>query len=131
MSIVRPSLRVFGLLALGLSSTTDLAFAQERVGYASVAEARRAVVVLAGSTSSEQSGWLIVEVKATQTMWSFPPERHAAYPSVVKRTVIESEGRLSVEMDILCEATKFACDRLDESFKALNERVVRSYDSVR
>lgn len=131
MSIIRPTIRVLGLVALSLSSATNLTFAQEAVGYSTVGEARRAVASLPGATSSEQSGWLIVEVKATQTMWSFPPERHAAYPAVVKRTVVEREGRLSVDMDILCEAAKFACDRLNDSFKALNERMVRSYDADR
>lgn len=122
---------VLGLVLLGGASLSNPALAQERVGYPTVAEARRSVPALPGATSSEQSGWLIVEVKGTQTLWSFPPERHASYPSVVKRTVRQSDGRLTVDMDILCEAAKAACDRLNDSFVALNEWMVRSFDGDR
>lgn len=120
-----------GLVLLGGASLSIPALAQERVGYPTVAEARRSVAALPGATSSEQSGWLIVEVKSTQTLWSFPPERHASYPSVVKRTVRQGDGRLTVDMDILCEAVKTACDRLNDSFVALNEWMVRSFDGDR
>ena len=98
--------------------------AQGGVGYKSVAEARKAVTALPGAKASEQQGWLIVE--QMPVMWSFAPAGHEAYPTAVKRTVVQRDGRIDIDMSVLCEAPKPACDRLVESFKGLNEQMKRS-----
>lgn len=116
-----------------LSATALLAAleagAQGGVGYASVAEARTAVTALPGAKTSEQQGWLIVE--QMPAMWSFAPTGHEAYPAAVKRTVVQRDGRIDIDMSVLCEASKPACDRLVESFKGLNEQMKRSLGGAR
>jgi hypothetical protein len=116
-----------------LSATALLAAveagAQGGVGYTSVADARKAVTALPGAKVSEQQGWLVVE--KMPVMWSFTPAGHEAYPAAVKRTVVQRDGRIDVDMSVLCEAPKPACDRLVESFKGLNEQMKRSLGGAR
>jgi hypothetical protein len=70
----------------------------------------------AGVVFTSHDGWTIAEDDATQTTWSFPPPGHPAYPAAVKRQVIEKDGAASIEMNVLCLATKTACDDLVRSF---------------
>lgn len=115
------------VLVLSLAVGVTTGHAQGTIGYPSVAAARQAVVAAPGATASQQAGWLIVEDKATRSLWSFVPNDHEAYPAAVKRTVAQrDDGRAFIDMSILCEAPKPACDRLAESFKALNEQTIRS-----
>jgi hypothetical protein len=104
------------------------ALAQSTIGYDSVAEARKAVTAAPGTASRQQDGWLIVEDRAHKSFWSFVPDDHEAYPAAVKRTVVERDGGSFIDMKILCEASKAACDRLVESFKALNEQIGRKVE---
>lgn len=96
-------------LALLVAAATQ-AVAQSGIGYASVAEARRAVTALPGAKTSDQQGWLIVE--QMPVMWSFAPAGHEAYPAAIRRTVVRRDGRIDIDMSMLCEAPKPACDRL-------------------
>ncbi|MDP1753129.1 MAG: hypothetical protein Q8L22_27050 [Reyranella sp.] len=116
-----------------LSATALLAAveagAQSGVGYKSVAEARNAVTALPGAKASEQQGWLIV--KKMPVMWSFAPAGHEAYPTAVKRTVGQRDGSFDIDMSVLCEAPKPACDRLVEGFKSLNDQMKRNLGGAR
>jgi hypothetical protein len=115
-----------GVLALSVAAGVTTGHAQSTIGYNSVAAARQAIAATPGATASQQAGWLIVEDKATRSLWSFVPNDHEAYPAAVKRTVAQRDGRAFIDMSILCEAPKPACDRLAESFKALNEQTIRN-----
>jgi len=84
-----------------------------------------------GAVSEQQGGWLVVEDRDTGSVWSFTPNDHEAYPAVVKRTVAERDGRSFIDMYVLCEASKPACDRFVASFKALNEQTKRNLGGVR
>lgn len=97
--------------------------AQDSVGYPTVADARKAIVALPGAKKSEQQGWLIVE--HMPVLWSFTPAGHEAHPSAVKRTVVQRDGRIDLDMVVLCEAPKPACDRLVADYKAINDQMKR------
>ncbi|MDP1963177.1 MAG: hypothetical protein Q8M19_21460 [Reyranella sp.] len=86
-------------------------------------------MALPGAKTSEQQGWLAVE--QMPVMWSFSPTSHEAYPAAVKRTVVQRDGRIDIDMSVLCEAPKPACDRLVESFKGLNEQMKRRLGGAR
>ena len=116
----------FGVLVFSLAAGATTGHAQSTIGYASVAAARQAVAATPGATISQQGGWLIVEDKAARSLWSFVPNDHEAYPAAVKRTVAQRDGRAFIDMSILCEAPKPACDRLAESFRALNEQTIQN-----
>ena len=69
--------------------------------------------------------WTIAS-KNTETekaIWSFPPESHEANPSVVKRAVEQSNGKISIVTTVSCSAAKSVCDRLVQEFIKLNDKV--------
>jgi hypothetical protein len=68
-----------------------------------------------------QGGWTVATDAALQTVWSFPPSDHPAYPAAVKRQIVQEGGEVSVKMTILCGSTKQACDDLMQSFVQLGD----------
>ena len=67
-----------------------------------------------------ENGWLIATNGAAYTIWSFSPQGYAAYPAVVKRKVISRAVGSKIEMSVLCEASKKACDDLVRTFATMN-----------
>jgi hypothetical protein len=96
------------------------------IGYASVAEALAALRAKPGAEVGEQDGWTIIQDAESETsiaLWSFAPANDPAHPSAVKRVVSEQDGSVQIEMRVLCEATKAACDQLVRDFQALNDQM--------
>jgi hypothetical protein len=96
------------------------------MGYENVEAARAGLKAKAGTTFSEQGGWTIVADAQGSTIWSFTPPGHPAHPAVVKRSIVQRDGVIAVEMSGLCEASKPACDSLMDEFKKLNEKMAQS-----
>lgn len=94
--------------------------ANSTIGYASVADALAALRAQPGVTFATERGWTIATDGAARAIWSFAPAEHAAYPSAVKRQVVGNGGKVSLEMKVLCQASKAACDDLVREFEALN-----------
>lgn len=90
------------------------------VGYDTVAAAladlrsRRSVVFTA------ENGWVIATDDATYTIWSFAPRSYPAYPAVVKRQISPEGTGSRLQMSVLCEASKAACDDLVRTFERMN-----------
>lgn len=93
------------------------------VEYKSVADALEALRAKPNVEISVQGDWTIAEDPANHTLWSFAPKGHAAYPAVVKRKIVEKNGMVSIKTDVICEATKTACDALVREFMQMNENV--------
>lgn len=96
------------------------------IGYPTVQAALDALKSKPGVTIGSHDGWTIISDKEPGTdpaLWSFAPEGHPAYPSAVKRTVIERDGQVLIEMSVLCSASKAACDALVRDFQALNDSI--------
>ena len=75
---------------------------------------------------SIQDGWTIASDPDTNTVWSFPPQRDPAYPAVVRRQMTTAPGgKVAVQMDVLCSATKAACDDLVRAFERMNDEAQR------
>jgi hypothetical protein len=91
------------------------------IGYPSVADALSALKARSDVKLSVQDGWTVIQ--DGMTLWSFTPADHAAHPSAVKRTLVEQDGGLYVAMNVLCQSTKSACDRLVADFEQLNEQM--------
>jgi hypothetical protein len=96
------------------------------IGFATVAEALAALRSRLGVQISEQGGWTIVTESASGTLWSFTPSDHPAHPSAVKRSVVSRDGSTYIDMKVLCEANKTACDKLVADFQQLNQRAAGS-----
>jgi len=118
---------ILALAALAL--TVALAHAQQsQIEYASVAEAKAALLAIPGVQTQNQQGWLIVNEKPGVN-WSFAPEDHEAHPAVGKRQLLQGDdGRFHVRTDLMCEASKEACDRLHASYQALDEAMMKSLE---
>lgn len=91
------------------------------IGYASVDAARSALQQRDDTRMSIADGWLTIEDPAHMTIWTFAPEQDPAHPAVVKRSVIEDDGRIVIRMDIRCEGQLEACDGLEQHFLSLNQ----------
>lgn len=98
------------------------------IGFPSVAAA------LAGLHSNpdvqfrNEHGWTIAEDSSQHTFWSFPPTGHPAYPAAVQRIIVQGEGDISLQMNVLCESTQSACDKLVQDFEALNQHMRESFN---
>src|ERR1700741_129042 len=110
-------LSLLAFLALGAAAQAEtsgqggpLAEAQgSTIGYPSVAAALAALEDRPDVTRSLQGGWTIVEDRAADTLWSFAPPGHPAYPAAVKRQVVDQDGAVYVRMSVQCEASKKDC----------------------
>lgn len=98
----------------------------DTVGYKTVDEALADLRVKPGVELSDRQGWTIATDRGAQTIWSFTPKGHAAYPAVVKRTVTEHDGSVFIRMGVLCQSDKLACDQLVVEFNQMNERMRQS-----
>jgi hypothetical protein len=94
--------------------------------YSSVAETMAALRVRSGLAVTQQGGWTGFQDSAAQTVWTFTPQNHPAHPAVVKRQVVQADGKILIRVTGLCESTKVACDRLMADFDKSNE-AIRNY----
>lgn len=90
------------------------------IGYPTVADALEDLRARPDVQLSIQDGWTIVNDPVSQTLWSFTPPGHPAHPTAVKRTIIERDGNIDMDMRALCQAAKADCDALMREFEALN-----------
>jgi hypothetical protein len=97
--------------------------AGDSIAYATVAEARAALSQRKDVQSREDNGWFIVADQSLGAFWSFTPAGHAASPALVKRTIHEKDGVVSVALAMLCEGPKTPCDELKRQFEELDERM--------
>jgi hypothetical protein len=119
---------VIAVVASLLILHTGLAAAQSNppesdsgIGFAPPAAALAALQARAGVTFSEYEVWTIAEDAARNEIWSFTQVRHPAHPAVVRRTVLENNGVISLDMNVMCGATKAACDTMVAQFRQLNK----------
>ena len=99
------------------------------IGYPSVAAALEALKARTDVQIRVEQGWTIVNDKAAGEFWSFTPPGHPAHPAAVKRTLVEKDGKLTMNMSVLCQAGKAACDKLVAQFRELNEKLSQSMRS--
>ena len=110
------------VIAAALASTAAASEAVDQVdlGYPTVAAAMEGLRAKPGVKSSVQSGWLVFEDGDARAVWSFPPSGHPAYPTAIRRRVVQDSSDISIEMGVRCEAAKPACDAVVAEFERLN-----------
>lgn len=119
-------MRVLILLLLFFVNTTVWAEETRGIGFPTVAAALEALKARTDVNISIQGGWTIADDRLADTIWSFTPSDHPAYPAAVKRAIVSKDGGLYVNMTALCQASKAACDKLITDFKELNEKMIQS-----
>jgi len=108
------------MLALAGCETAQQQIERE-FGYPTVQAAFEALKARKDVRMTSQDGWTIVEDPASSTLWSFVPASHPAYPAVIRRELVEREGRKAVGMSALCQGPRAACDKLVEEMRTISE----------
>ena len=92
------------------------------IQYSSVENAMNTLKNKNSANTSYQGGWTIISLieNNNQAMWFFPPKKHAAYPAVIKKSIIVKGNALETKIVTLCEAEKLECDKLITQFKKIN-----------
>jgi len=93
------------------------------IEYPNVAATLAGLHAKKGVVFRNENGWTVAEDTAAYTIWSFPPTGHPAYPSAVKRQIVQENAGSSIQMSVHCEASKQACDDLVRSFEELNAKM--------
>ena len=96
------------------------------IGYKTVADALAALQANPNIQISVQGGWTIASDNEAKTIWSFAPQNDPSYPSAVRRIIEEHDGSVFINMKVLCQAPKAACDQLVSQFEQLNDRMSQS-----
>lgn len=123
--------------AESLAQSVDIAPLPEAghstIGYQSVSEALTALQQKPGAQMRQQGGWTIIsDVEGSNSvLWSFAPESDPAYPAVAKRTVLEKDGAIYINLNVQCGASKSACDKFTRDFQALNEQIKQNFEQRR
>ena len=86
---------------------------------AAAIERVRQVATAAGNIPVVRARWPQLDAS---TLWSFAPEGSPAYPAAVKRQIRQAKDAINIDMNILCEASKAACDKLVADFQKLRRR---------
>ena len=113
---------LLGMNAGPIAAQDPRSGADDGIGFPSPAAALAALKARAGVTFSEYEGWTIAEDAARQEIWSFTPDKHPAHPSLVRRTIQERDGAISIQMEVMCGGSKADCDTLVAQFQ-LNEQL--------
>ncbi|WFU40893.1 hypothetical protein QA640_43270 [Bradyrhizobium sp. CB82] len=121
---VRGTCFVLLLACTSVNPSMALAAAED-TSYTTAAAALAALRAKSGVKTSVQSGWTVIEDAATLSLWSFPPAGHPAYPAAIQRRVMQEGSNVVIKMNVLCEASKPACDALVLEFEKLNGNVRR------
>jgi hypothetical protein len=111
------------LLGFVVAFPSSVAAAPDTASYPTAAAALESLRAKPGVKTSVQSGWTVIEDGATPSLWSFPPKGHPAYPAAIQRRVVQEGSEVVIRMNVLCEASKAACDALVADFEGLNGRV--------
>jgi hypothetical protein len=90
------------------------------ISYASLDEAIKALRAKPGVTFQNQGGWWVVKDLPAFTVWLLTPPGHPAYPSIVKKTIVNSNNGADMQTDIRCFASKEVCDKYFGSKNAVD-----------
>ena len=95
------------------------------IEYASPEAALAALRAKPGVAIREEQGWIVISDNQgdSHAVWTFTTQAQAAHPAVVKRTILERDGAIYIEMDVMCGGSKEDCDALVRGFQDLNERM--------
>jgi hypothetical protein len=81
------------------------------IEYSTLEEALNALRAKAGVTFKNQDGWLVANDSDAIVVWLFTPAGHRAYPSMIKRHVVNGPDGAYMDTAIRCLASKSVCDR--------------------
>lgn len=98
------------LAAQGLASPPPATEAAA-IPYSSLDEAMKALRAKPGVEFRNEGGWIVAYDPEAIVSWLLTPPGHPAYPSIVKRYIVNSASGADMVMDTRCFATKAVCDK--------------------
>lgn len=104
-------------------SASLLAANESSINHPSVSTTLEMLKKQPSSIISQQGGWTIISLieNGKHVFWFFSPEENAAYPAVIKKTIIKKDGGIETIITTQCEAPKAKCDTLIKQFMNMNE----------
>jgi hypothetical protein len=106
------ALAVFSAQAMAVDgNATPKAPAREEIPYASLDEALKALHAKPGVTFKSEGGWTVAYDDEDIVSWLLTPVGHPAYPSIVKRHIVNSAAGAEMATAIRCFAAKPVCDK--------------------
>ena len=81
------------------------------IPYGSLEAATAALRAKKGVTFKSQGGWTVAEDLDAFTTWLLTPVGHPAYPSIVRRTLVNGLEGAFMDTNIRCFASKETCDK--------------------
>ena len=81
------------------------------ITYSTIDEALKDLHAKAGVTFRNQDGWIVAEDLAASAAWLITPPGHPAYPSMVRRMVINTSTGAYMDTAVRCLASKETCDK--------------------
>jgi hypothetical protein len=95
-------------VAQGDSPKADVS---DEIPYSSLDEALKDLHSKPNVTFRNEGGWIVAYDDAAIVSWLLTPKGHPAYPSIVKRHIINSADGASMATEIRCFAAKATCDK--------------------
>ena len=80
------------------------------IPYLTVNEALKDLHAKASVTFRHQSGWIVATDLGASTVWLITPPGHPAYPSIVRRMLINTSTGAYMDTAVRCLASKRTCD---------------------
>jgi hypothetical protein len=96
------------------------------IGYRTPMEALKALRAKPGVTIREQNGWYVADDPSEHTLWSIAQPANPAFPTAVKRVLVQDPSGVHLRMKVLCGASKPVCDHVVELFRQLNAKASQS-----
>lgn len=96
------------------------------IGYSTPSAALVALRSKPGVVITKRPGWTVIEDKSEEALWTIAEPGNPAYPSAVKRYLAKKNGAMGLEMKVLCNASKKACDNMVRQFQELNSKVINA-----
>lgn len=99
--------------------------------YKSVEQVFDAMEANPAAARTDYEGWIIYNIAngGSYTLWSITPQDHPANPTAIRRDIVSRDGKISIEMNTLCQAAKPACDALVEEFREINDGIKQRMES--
>ncbi|QBY03768.1 molecular chaperone DnaJ [Thalassotalea sp. HSM 43] len=117
-------------IPLLFSCVIPICFANNSIGFDSVADALSSLKEKQGTSFRTYSGWTVVNYTEDNyfVLWSFTPKSHAAHPSAIKRVLIENGNRFFINSSTLCQAEQQACEQLKTQIRNSNNDIYKVMD---
>jgi hypothetical protein len=118
----------FGTASVSLAADDEIPAPDQTrdITYGSPEAALESLRLTEGVTIREENDWFVVTDASEQTIWSLTQRTHPAYPTIVKRSIVDGGETLIMDMRVNCGAEKSICDMVVQQFQAGDEAATRS-----